>query len=315
MKAVTTHIAQQENYRPVAGIALRLIATAALGLMFALVKLSATRGVNIVESAFFRHAFAWPLVVGWIAIGPGLSSIATQRIGAHTSRMIIGLTAMILNFLGFIFLPFAEATTIGFAVPLFATVLAALILHEPTGRFRWAAVVTGFIGVLIVLRPSSAGMLNVEHGLGAMVALAGAITTASVTILIRRLGATEPAATTVFWFTTLALAPTGLAMIVYAQSHDLVTWLQLLGIGLSGGIAQLCLTGALRFAPVAVVMPMDYTGLIWATAFGWLIFGTLPVATTLVGAPIIIASGLAILWREHRVGRMGNQNAVGGIAD
>ena len=137
------------------------------------------------------------------------------------------------------------------------------------------------------------------------------IATASVTVLIRRLGATEPAATTVFWFTTLSLVPTGLAMIGFAQPHDPSTWGLLVGIGLSGGMAQLCLTGSLRFAPVAVVMPMDYTGLVWATLFGWLIFGALPVPTTLVGAPIIIASGLAILWREHRSARATIQTSVG----
>lgn len=286
--------------RHVAGIAVRLAAVAALGLMFALVKLTAGRGVHIVESVFYRQLLAMPLVLVWVAIGPGFASLATNRVVAHTTRMAIGLVAMTLNFLGMTLLPLAEATVIGFSVPLFATIFAAVLLHEPVGRWRWGAVVLGFVGVLVVLRPDGAAMM---HGTGAGVALAGAIATASVTIFIRQLGATEPPATTVFWFTASSLVPLGLAMIAFARPHDGLTWALLAGVGVTGGIAQLLLTASLRFAPVSVVLPMDYSGLIWATLFGWLIFDVLPLPATLLGAPIIIASGLAILWREHRLDR------------
>ena len=285
-------------HRPIAGIVMRLLAVAALGIMFALVKLTAARGVSIVESVFFRQLFALPLIVGWVMAGPGFSSVRTQRIGVHITRMMIGLTAMTFNFLGMEILPLAEATVIGFAVPLFATIFAALILKERTGPWRWGAVAVGFIGVLIVWRPDSAAL----HSSGAMVALAGAVATAAVTIFIRQLGATETATTTVFWFTCTSLVPLGFLMLFSARSHDGTTWALLLILGLSGGVAQLLLTAALRFAPVAVVLPMDYTGLIWASLFGWLLFDKLPVPATLVGAPIIIASGLVILWREHRAG-------------
>lgn len=286
--------------RPVAGILVRLAAVAALGLMFALVKLTATRGVHIVESVFYRQLLALPLVLGWVAMGPGFASLATRRVGAHVTRMVIGLTAMTLNFLGMTMLPLAEATVIGFSVPLFATVLAALFLAERVGPWRWGAVAVGFVGVLLVLRPDGSAMM---HSSGALVALAGAVATASVTIFIRQLGSTEGTATTVFWFTASSLIPLGLLMLIFAQTHDPLTWALLAGIGTSGGLAQLLLTASLRLAPVSVVLPMDYTGLIWATLYGWLIFTVLPLPATLIGAPVIIASGLAILWREHRLGR------------
>lgn len=290
-------------HRPVAGIVTRLVAVAALGLMFALVKLAAGRGVNIVESAFYRHAFALPLVLVWVGVGAGFRSLRTSRIGGHAARATVGLTAMVLNFLGMIMLPLTEATVIGFTTPLFATLLAALLLGEPTGRYRWAALMIGFAGVMVVVQPGQLDWADGAHNIGALIALAGALATASVTILIRQLGATEAAATTVFWFTALSLVPLSLLMLGYGQAHDMTTWALLVGIGLSGGTAQLCLTAALRFAPVAVVLPMDYAGLLWATLFGWLIFGTLPLATTIIGAPLIILSGLIILWREHVRGR------------
>ena len=285
--------------RPVTGIMLRLAAAAMLALMFALVKLTAARGVHIVESLFYRQAFALPFVLCWAALGPGFASLRTSRIGTHATRMVIGLGAMTLNFLGMTMLPLAEATVIGFAVPLFATVLAALFLGEKVGRYRISAVLIGFIGVLVVMRPDSAAM----HSTGALIALAGAVATASVTIFIRQLGTTEATTTTVFWFTASSLIPLSLLMVFFARVHDPLTWALLIGIGVTGGIAQLLLTGALRFAPVAVVLPMDYTGLIWASLMGWLLFAALPVPATLIGAPIIIVSGLAILWREHRLGK------------
>ena len=296
-------------HRPVTGILLRLAAAAVLALMFALVKLTAARGVHIVESLFYRQAFALPLVTAWAMLGPGLPSLKTSRIGTHATRMVIGLGAMTLNFLGMTMLPLAEATVIGFAVPLFGTILAALFLGEKVGRYRISAVLIGFIGVLVVMRPDSAAM----HSTGALIALAGAVATASVTIFIRQLGATEAATTTVFWFTASSMIPLSILMIFFARAHDPLTWALLVGIGVTGGIAQLLLTGALRFAPVAVVLPMDYTGLIWASLMGWLLFAALPVPATLIGAPIIIASGLAILWREHRLGKEARAAAVSAV--
>jgi len=139
--------------------------------------------------------------------------------------------------------------------------------------------------------------------LGASVALIAALLTASVTIAIRRLGATERATTTVFWFAASSLVPLAVMMLWFAGTHDRVTWAILAGLALAGGLAQLTLTGALRLAPVALVMPMDYTSLIWAVLLGTWIFGELPTPWIWIGAPIIIASGLVIVWREHRLVR------------
>lgn len=283
--------------RPLAGIGLRLTSVLLLGIMFAGVKLAAQRGVNLAESLFYRQVASASVATIWVAAGPGLASLRSKRVGAHVTRMMLGLTAMALNFLAMILLPLAEATTIGFTVPIFATLLAALVLREPTGIWRWGAVVAGFAGVLIIVHPGSGG-LPLE---GAIIALVGALLTAFVTIVIRRLGATEATTTTVFWFAASSLVPLGLLMLHYAQPHDLATWGIVFVFSLAGGLAQLALTGALRLAPVAVVMPMDYTGLIWATMFGAVLFAELPDAATLIGAPVIIVSGIVIAWREHRL--------------
>ena len=285
--------------RPVLGVSLRLITALLLAIMFALVKLASTRGVNIVETLFYRQCGSALCAVGLVAAGPGFASLRTRRVGAHVGRMALGMVAMALNFAAMIMLPLAEATAIGFSVPIFSTVLAAIVLGEPTGKWRWGAVAAGFLGVLLIVQPGS-GEVPL---LGASVALVAALLTASVTIVIRRLGATERASTTVFWFAASSLIPLGLMMFWFAGAHDPLTWAILAGLALAGGLAQLTLTGSLRLAPVALVMPMDYTSLVWAMLLGTWIFAEMPTPWIWVGAPIIILSGLVIVWREHRLAR------------
>lgn len=292
--------------RRLAGIGMRIVAMMCLSAMFALVKLTEDRGVHLIEVVFYRQLFAALLVVGWVIAGPGLASLATRKAKAHIARMLVGLTAMSLNFGAVLLLPLAEATTFGFTVPIFATILSAVLLREATGIHRWSAVVIGFAGVLIVLQPGG----HVIPLQGAAIALGGAILTASVTLLIRQLGATERTTTTVFWFSFSSLVPLGIAMPFVAGAHDPVTWAMLAGLGLTGGLGQLALTASLKLAPVSVVLPMDYTSLIWATLYGVLLFDVLPGPATWMGAPIIIGSGLYIVWREHRLRRAETVQAV-----
>ena len=296
--------------RPLAGVALRLLTALLLAVMFALVKLASMRGVNLVETLFYRQIGSAVCAVGLVAAGPGFASLRSKRVGAHISRMALGMTAMALNFLAMIMLPLAEATAIGFTVPIFSVVLAALVLGEPTGKWRWGAVAAGFAGVLLIVQPGGDAVpLD-----GASVALLAALLTASVTIVIRRLGATERASTTVFWFAVSSLVPLGVIMLWFARAHDGATWGVLAGMALAGGLAQLTLTGALRLAPVALVMPMDYTSLIWATMFGAWLFAEVPTHWVWVGAPVIIGSGLVIVWREHRLARRAALAAKAAVA-
>lgn len=277
------------------GIALRLLAIFALASMMALVKLAESGGATLPELLFFRQACALPVVLIWLANGPGIASVRTERLGSHSRRMAIGLCGMVGNFGAVLLLPLAEATTLGFTVPIFATILAALVLCEQVGRHRWAAVVAGFAGILIVAQPGG-GHFPL---LGALVGLGGAVFTALVSIELRQLSRTEDTGTIVFWFSLLSLAPLGVAYLFVVQPHPGWVWATMLAAGLVGGIGQLALTGALRFAPVSAVLPMDYSSLIWAALYGWAIFGVLPTPYTWIGAPVIIASGLYIVWRER----------------
>lgn len=288
------------------GMSLRIGAGLALAVMFAGVKWAALHGVGIVESLFYRQLGTSLAALAFVALGPGLGSLRTMRVGGHIVRMGIGLLAMGLNFLAFALLPMAEATAIGFSVPIFSTLLAVVLLGENTGVWRWGAVLAGFAGVMVIVQPGG-GHIALTGGL---VAIAAALTTACATIAIRHLGATEAAATTVFWFGASSLVPLGLAMIFAGQAHSAEVFGVLAVMAIAGGAAQLFLTGALRFAPVALVMPMDYLSLIWSSLLGFLIFSQLPSEWTLLGAPLVMAAGLIILWREQRLNRRAGAELV-----
>jgi drug/metabolite transporter (DMT)-like permease len=277
-------------------IGLRLLSVMLFACMNAAIKLGQARGSTIGELLFFRQAGAAVLVTAVIAAGPGLGTVRTARIGAHISRASVGVTSMALTFAALLALPLAEATTIGFTAPIFATVLGALVLGAATGWRRWAAVALGFAGVLIVVRPGGHPLppVGVAYSVGA------ALLTAVVFILLRQIGRTERAQTTVWWFSVLSLVPLGIGYAFAARGHDGGTWAVLAAVGLFGGAAQLAMTASLRRGAVSLVVPFDYSALLWATAFGWWLFGTMPGETTWIGAPVIVASGLYIVGREHR---------------
>jgi drug/metabolite transporter (DMT)-like permease len=290
-------MAQAPQKNIILGLTLRLVAIVALAVMFALVKLAAAAGVHVIESLFWRQVAGLPVVILWLWWMGSLSDIRTGRLGAHALRMFLGISAMMLNFLAMTLLPMAEASAIGFAVPIFATILAALLLKEPTGRYRWGAIFLGFAGILLVVQPGHNQILLI----GAAVAIAGAIVTAAVTIQLRRLTRTEPTGAIVFWFSLSSLIPLGIAMLFFGKSHDGVAIAYIAGLSLAGAVAQILLTASLRHAPVAAALTMDYTAILWSTLLGFFIFGDIPGLSVFIGTPVIIIAGIIILWREHHL--------------
>lgn len=265
--------------------------------MAVLVKLASDAGIHLAEIMFWRQSLAVPVVLAWVIAGPGFASLATRRFGAHVTRSALGLTSMAFYMGSITLLPLAEATTLGFTTPIFATILAAIILREKVGGHRIAAVIAGFIGVLIIVQP---GQTHIPPS-GAAVGLIAAVMVAITSLQIRDMGRTEGAATTVFWFSALSSIPMGLLLPFFMTTHNSYEWALLAGIGTLGGIGQIGLTAALRLAPVSTVIGMDYVSLLWSSLFGWLIWHYVPGTATWIGAPIIIMSGLYIAWREHRL--------------
>ena len=287
-------------HRPMLALVIRLGAIAAIATMGMLIKLVSERGVHLMEILFWRQAAALPIALALaMMMSGGLSRLKTRRLGTHAVRAAYGVAGMVLNFGAFILLPLAEATTFGFTAPIFAVVLSVILLREAVGIYRSAAVALGFIGVLVIARPGE----NDIPLLGAAVALGGAFMIALISIQIRDLNRTDKPLAIVFWFAAFSTPFAALFLPFVATGHDPAEWALLLGIGVVGTIGQFLLTTALRYGAVASVIVMDYSSLIWATLYGWLIWDQLPPTATWLGAPMIIAAGLIIAWREHYLSR------------
>jgi drug/metabolite transporter (DMT)-like permease len=286
--------------RPLLALVVRLGAIGALSTMAALIKYTEARGVHLVEILFWRQFLAIPILLAWaLATGAGMAAFATNRLGAHARRGIYGLIGMVLNFGAVVLLPLAEATTMNFTAPVWAVILSVLILKDRPGVWRWSSVLLGFAGVLLIARPGSG---DIPLG-GAAVALGGAFMIALISIQVADLGRTEKPLTIVFWFAMVSAPICALGLPFVGQAHDPQQWLLLAAIGVTGTVGQLLLTAALRFGEVASVIVMDYSALFWAALYGALLFGALPAAGTWVGAPLIVAAGLIITWREHHLAR------------
>lgn len=285
--------------RPLLGIGLRIGAVLVIGVMFLLVKIAGNRGVHVAESLFWRQLTGLPVAIAWLWWNKDLASIRTKHPEGHAIRMILGIVAMGLNFTSMILLPMADATTFGFATQIFATILAAIFLAEPTGKYRWGAVMLGFAGILIALRP---GYQSVNTT-GILVALAGALLTSGTVIQLRRLNRTETPGAIVFWFSLTSIVPLGMAQIFVARSHDAQTWAVITGLSLAGAIAQILLTASLRYGSVATIMTIDYGSLLWTAMLGYVVFADVPSVAVLQGAPLIIGAGLVIAWREQYIAR------------
>ena len=285
--------------RPLLGLMLRACAMLLLATMFMLVKLAGDSGVAAPEVMFWRQAMVIPTLLGGLAVTGNLGLLRTRRMPSHARRAVTGTLGLLCNVSAAMLLPLAEATTLGFTTPLFAVIITALVLREHVGVWRWTAVALGFAGVLIVAQPGHAPVstLGVAAGLGA------GLIVAAVSFQIRDLSRTEPPVTCVFWFGFYGTLIAGALMPFYATHHDAWQWLLLIGIGLAGTGAQLLITFALRHAAVATVIVMDYTALVWSTLYGWLIWNHLPPPVTWFGAPLIVAAGMIITWREHRLAR------------
>jgi drug/metabolite transporter (DMT)-like permease len=278
---------------------IRLGAVAALATMSALIKLAGDHGIHLLEIMFWRQFVTIPILLSWVVATTGIGALATRRPGTHFLRALYGTIGMLLTFGAVLLLPLAEATTMGFTAPIFAVILSALLLKDDVGIWRWSAVIAGFVGVVLIAQPGS-GHIPL---FGALVALGSAFMIALISIQIADLNRTEKPLTIVFYFAAFSVPMTVVALPFVFEPRDATGWWLLLAIGITGSIGQLLLTAALRFGKVASVIVLDYSSLFWATLYGWLLFDTLPPASTWLGAPLIVVAGLVIAWREHRLAR------------
>ncbi|WP_323783756.1 DMT family transporter [Thalassovita sp.] len=291
---------------PVNGILLKLCSVLMFITMAALIK--ATSGhVPPGEAVFFRSLLAMPVIFGWLWLRGDLrTGLKVASPMGHFWRGLVGTCAMGMMFAGLGLLPLPEVTAIGYAAPLLTVVFAAMFLGEKVHLYRMTAVGLGLIGVLIVIEPRltlfAGETVRTAQALGAAFVLLGAVFAALAQIHIRNLVQTEQTSAIVFFFsltsTTLSLLTLPFGWVV----PELPEAGLLIIAGLVGGLGQIFLTSAYRFAGASVVAPFDYASMLFALLIGYFIFDEVPTTQMLVGASLVILAGVLIIWREHALG-------------
>ncbi|WP_323763941.1 DMT family transporter [Marinovum sp.] len=286
------------------GIALKISALAVFTVMAVLIK-ATSDAVPPGEAVFFRSAFSIPVILVWLlARGELRTGLRTANVMGHVWRGVIGVSAMGLGFAALGLLPLPEVTAIGFAAPLMTVILAALLLGEKVRLFRLTAVAIGLIGVTIILWPrlSFDGTADRLATLGAILALISAGLRALAQVHIRRLVQSEDTAAVVFYF---MLTATGFSLLTLPFGWTVPSPTEtamLVAAGVIGGVGQILVTSAYRFAPASVLAPFDYSQMLFAVAAGYLLFAEIPTSATLWGSLVVIAAGVLIIYRERQLG-------------
>ena len=251
---------------------------------------------SVIEIAFYRNLIAsLPFLFMVFVLGRREILVIRSKPSLVGLRAVLGAVSLVTTFAAFSLMPMAETTVLLFTASLFIPVLGVFFLGERVGPWRWGAVVIGFAGVVVMSQPGG----NV-HLLGVTVALTAALMHATLQIVLRYLGRYESPETVTFYFMVIGTLVTALPLPFVAVTPTLAEVPLLFGVGLSGALAQWLLSVAFRNAPAAIVTVFNYSGIVWATAFGWLIWNDWPLPTVLAGAGIVIASNALIIWRESR---------------
>lgn len=251
-----------------------------------------TTSLAVIQILFLRNLIAMGLLWSVAALTGRPIVLKTQNPRLMLLRSLIGVAGWYCFFAGLKHLPLATVMALFFSFPIFLTALSVPILGEKVGPRRWAAVLVGFCGVLVITRPGAALEWPMLYVLGA------SLSWALVAILTRKLGKTESTSTMVFY--ALASFVAVMAVPIYwVWAPPSMLDLGLISLAAVVGVsAQMCLIRAYTIAEPAVIGPIEYTGLVWAALLGYLIWGDLPDLFTLCGALIIVASGLYIIQRE-----------------
>jgi drug/metabolite transporter (DMT)-like permease len=248
------------------------------------------------QIVFFRYAFSLAIVAALVWRNGGLALLRTDHLGLQLTRGLLLLLATATNFTAVKYLQLAQTSSISFSNPLWVCALSPLLLGEHVGPRRWAAVIVGFIGVLVIIRPGGEGF----HW-AMILSVVCALSAALYQIATRKVGGSDKAMTSLFYVSlsgTVAAAP--IAPIGWVDPGWLA-WTLLVLAAAYGSIGHFMLTEAHRLAPAPVLAPFVYTQIISMTFIGYVVFGDVPDAMTVVGSLLVVASGLYVFYREQKL--------------
>ena len=252
-----------------------------------------TDDYSVTQIVALRSWFGLPLLSLFALYGGGVKSLETRRPEIHIGRYLLVLALSFSFFWALSQMKLVDAIAITFAAPIFITALSVPLLQEAVGWHRWVAIGAGFCGVLVMLRP---GMGVFQWA--ALVVLGSVVVYALLMITTRAFKATETTAALML-YPQLGMSLTGLVLAPFFWITPSLTDLGLFALaGMFGSVGVMCVTHAFRLGPAAVISPFEYSALIWASLLGYFLWGELPDTITLLGAGIVISSGLYIIYRE-----------------
>ena len=277
-------------------IACVLAASAAFTMASALVK-AVSPTIPVIEIMLFRSLFATVAILPLLIRAGGLSALRTRHPLGHVLRTIAGFAGMLGAFYGYAHLPLAMVTALGFAMPVFLSVLSVPLLGERVTPGRAVSVAAGLLGVLIVLRPwRSEGTIELFP---ALVVVVGVIAWAAAMVSIRRMGqAGERNITIVMWFAIATTLVCAVASIPFWVTPSPLVWLALVAVGVISGAAQLLMTEGYRNGEATMLAPFEYGAIVYTVLLGWLIWGEVPGMWEAAGMVFLIGAGLLTWWRE-----------------
>ena len=278
------------------GIALMLISTLFFSSMHALIRLISA-DLHTFQIALFRNFFGVLVILPWF-LRDGLAPLRTQRLGLHGFRAVLNVCAMFAFFGALSLTPIAQVTALGFSAPIFAALLSILLLREVVRLRRWSAIVIGFLGTLVILRP---GFESID--LGSALTLLSALLWGLTLIVIRVLGRTESSVTTTSYMVILMSLLSLVPAIFVCRWPSAEVWGLLVAAGVLGTLGQFAVAQALREAETGAIMPFDFFKLIWAAILGYLLFAEVPGPFIWLGGAMIFAAATYIAYRENQVAR------------
>ncbi|KQY19743.1 DMT family transporter [Rhizobium sp. Root482] len=295
-----------ESSDPMKGISLKVLSVLVFICMSSLIKAAGSE-VPTGQITFFRSAFAMVPVLGYLAFTGDLrTAFHTRDIFGHLARGFIGIIAMSFGFYGLVHLPLPEAIAIGYAMPLLAVVFAAVFLKEVVRAYRWSAVLIGLVGVMIIIWPRLTllrdGGFGSQEAMGAIAVLLSATFGAVAMVLVRKLIARERTHTIVLYF---SLSASCFSLLTLPFGWEPLSWsafLLLMTAGFCGGVAQIFLTQSYRYADMSTIAPFEYTSILLGLVIGYFLFDEVPNGTMLAGTAIVVAAGIFIILREHKLG-------------
>jgi len=283
---------QSSNLR---GIGAMLLAVATFAMMDVTMK-KLVESYPSIQVTFLRGAASLPFLFGATALFGNWRDLVPRRWLLHIVRGLLSVATLVFFIYAVSQLSLADTYAIFMSAPLLITALSVPMLGEKVGWRRWVAVLVGLCGVIVVLRPSGTGLITI----GGLAALASALGYALGAITIRVLIRTDSSAATIMWTILFLTVAAGLFSIAnWKELQWEQHWPWIVGLGVSGALGQYFMTHAFRLTSPSVVAPLEYTALMWGMLFDWLLWLTTPSARMLLGASIIVSSGLYVIYRER----------------